>query len=173
MVDLDVVGCVRAGKTRRGSWGAIGFSSAFGEVTGGRGRAGGEAGVGGTRVGAAEYSDQRGVAGRAWRGRRAGLVGSMTLPSFRTRAVGTERLRSRECGHGLLSQSKTVICPARITTVVRSVVSIPCSSPLQSKAESSLEESLLEDSSSGSCADSKLVSGVAWIDSESLVDRAR
>ena len=37
MVDLDVVGCVRAGKTRRGSCGAIGFSSAFGEVTGGRG----------------------------------------------------------------------------------------------------------------------------------------
>ena len=59
------VGWVRAGNAMRGSCGAIGFSSAFGEVTGGRGRAGGEAGVGGTRVGAAEYSDQRGVAGGA------------------------------------------------------------------------------------------------------------
>ena len=57
--------------------------------------------------------------------------------------------------------------------MVWSVVSIPCSSPLQSKMELLLEESLLEDSSSGSRADSKLVSGVAWIDSESLVDGAR
>ena len=65
MVDLDVVGWVRTGRMRRGSWGAIGLNSAFGVVTGGKACAGGEAGVGGTRVGAAEYSDQRGVAGGA------------------------------------------------------------------------------------------------------------
>ena len=64
MVVFDVVGCVRAEKTTRGSW-AIGLSSVFGVVTGGRGRAGGEDGVGGTRVGAVETSDHRGVAGRA------------------------------------------------------------------------------------------------------------
>ena len=62
IVDFDVVGCVRAEKTMRGSW-VIGLNSAFGVVAGGRGRAGGEAGVGGTSVGAAEYSDQRGVVG--------------------------------------------------------------------------------------------------------------
>ena len=60
IVDLDVVGQVRTGNMLRGSWGAIGFNSAF---TGGRGWEGGEAGVGGTRVGAAEYSDQCGVVG--------------------------------------------------------------------------------------------------------------
>ena len=65
MVVLDVVGWVRAGKTRRGSWGAIGFNSAFGVVTGGRGWTGSITGVGGTSVGAVETSDQRGVAGRA------------------------------------------------------------------------------------------------------------
>ena len=65
MVVLDEVGWVRAGNTTRGSCGAIGFSSAFGVVTGGRGCAGGEAGVGGTRVGAADRSDQSGVAGGA------------------------------------------------------------------------------------------------------------
>ena len=43
----------------------MGFNSAWGVVTGGRGRAGGEAGVGGTRVGAADPSDQSGVAGGA------------------------------------------------------------------------------------------------------------
>ena len=65
MVDLDVVGWVRAGKTRRGSWGAIGFNSAFGVVMGGRDWTGSVTGVGGTRVGAVEISDQCGVAGRA------------------------------------------------------------------------------------------------------------
>ena len=65
MVDLDVVGWVIAGKTKRGSCGAMGFDSAFGVVTGGRGWMGSITGVGGTSVGAVETSDQRGVAGRA------------------------------------------------------------------------------------------------------------
>ena len=65
MVVFDVVGWTRAGNAMIGSCGAIGLSSAFGVVTGGRDRAGGEAGVGGTRVGAADPSDQRGVAGGA------------------------------------------------------------------------------------------------------------
>ena len=56
---------VEAGKMMRGSWGAMGLYSAFGVVAGGRGRAGGEAGMGGTRVGAADPSDQSGVAGGA------------------------------------------------------------------------------------------------------------
>ena len=87
---------VRAGNIMRGFCGAIGFNSAFGVVTVGRDRAGGEAGVGGTRVGAADPSDQCGVAGRARRGKKAGLVGSITLPLFQTRIAGMERLRSQE-----------------------------------------------------------------------------
>lgn len=47
----------------------MGLNSAFGVVVGGKGRAGGEAGVGGTRVGAADPSDQSGVVGGARRGR--------------------------------------------------------------------------------------------------------
>ena len=57
--------------------------------------------------------------------------------------------------------------------MLQSSVSIPYSCSVQSIAELLLEESLSDDWSSGSCADSKLVSGVAWIDLESLVDRAQ
>ena len=56
---------VDAGKTIRGSWGAIGLYSIFGVVAGGRGCTGSEIGVGGTSVGAVETSDQCGVAGKA------------------------------------------------------------------------------------------------------------
>ena len=65
MMDLEMVGWVRAGNAMTGSCGAMGFDSAFGVVTGGRGWTGSITGVGGTRVGAVETSDQRGVAGRA------------------------------------------------------------------------------------------------------------
>ena len=106
MVDLDVVGCVRAGKTKRGSWGAIGFNSAFGVVTDGRDWTGNVTGVGGTSVGAVKTSDQRGVAGRARCGRKAGLVGSITLPLGLTMTDGMERLGSRDWGHRFWLQSK-------------------------------------------------------------------
>ena len=96
MVDFDVVGWTRAGNAMISSCGAIGLSSAFGVVMGGRDWTGSVTGVGGTRVGAVETSDQCGVAGRARCGRQAGSVGSMILPSFRTSATGTERLGFRE-----------------------------------------------------------------------------
>ena len=60
--------------------------------------------------------------------------------------------------------------------MVWSVVLIPWSSLSQSKPSSSellLEESLSADWLSGSCADSKLVSGVLLFDSTSLVEGAR
>ena len=94
MVDLDVVGWVKAGKTRRGSCGAIGFNLAFGVVMGGRDWTGSVTGVGGTSVGAVKTSDQCGVAGRARCGRKAGLVGGITLPLGLTRMDGMERLGS-------------------------------------------------------------------------------
>ena len=72
---------------------------------GGRDWTGSVTGVGGTSVGAVETSDQRGVAGRARCRRKAGLVGSITLPLGLTTMAGMERLRSRDRGHGLSSQS--------------------------------------------------------------------
>ena len=51
-------------------------------------------------------------------------------------------------------------------------MSMACSSLSQSGSELLLEESLLDDWSSGSCADSKLVSGILLLDSTSLVDGA-
>ena len=51
-------------------------------------------------------------------------------------------------------------------------MSMACSLPSQSGSEPLLEESLSDDWSSGSCADSKLVSGVLLFDSTSLVDGA-
>ena len=109
MMDLDVVGRARAGNTMRGSCGAIGLSSAFGVVTGGRDWTGSVTGVGGTSVGAVETSDQRGVAGRARCGRQVGSVGSIILPLGLTMIFGMERLKSRDWGHGLLSQSKMLL----------------------------------------------------------------
>ena len=106
MTVLDVVGWVKAGKTMRGSWGAMDLNSAFGVVTDGRDWTGNVTGVGGTSVGAVETSDQRGVAGRAQCGRQAGSVGSITLPVGLTMTNGMERLGSRDWGHGFLLQSK-------------------------------------------------------------------
>ena len=109
MMDLEVVGWVKAGKTERGSCGAIGFNSTFGVVTGGRDWTGGMTRVGGTSVGAVETSDQRGVAGRARCGRQAGSVGSITLLLGLTMIFGMERLKTRDWGQGLLSQSKMLL----------------------------------------------------------------
>ena len=66
----------------------------MGVATGGSKGAGGGTGVGGTRVGAADPSDQSGVAGGARRGRRAGSVGRIIRPPGRTTALGNDLLRS-------------------------------------------------------------------------------
>ena len=145
MMDLEVVGWVKAGKARRGSCGAIGFNSTFGVITGGRDWTGGMIGVGGTSVGAVETSDQRGVAGRARCGRQAGSVGSITLPLGLTMIFGIERLKFRDWGHGLLSQSKMLLWSDETITVVQSSVSMPCSCSVQSIVELLLEESLSDD----------------------------
>ena len=57
--------------------------------------------------------------------------------------------------------------------MVQSSVSMPCNCLVQSIVELLLEESLSDDRSSGSRADSKLVSGVLLFDSTSLVEGAR
>ena len=77
--------------------------------TGGRCCSGSETGVGGTRVGAVEISDQCGVVGGTRRGRQAGSVGSITLPLGLTMIFGMERLKSQDWGHGLLLQSKMLL----------------------------------------------------------------
>ena len=102
-------------------------------------------GVGGTSVGAVETSDQRGVAGRARCGRQAGSVGSITLPLGLTMIFGIERLKFRDWGHGLLSQSKMLLWSDETITVVQSSVSMPCSCSVQSIVELLLEESLSDD----------------------------
>ena len=109
MIVFDVEGWVRTGNTMMGSGGARVFNSVFGVVTGGRDWTGSVTGVGGTSVGAVETSDQSGVVGRARCGRRAGLVGSITLPLGLTMIFGMERLKSRDWGHRLLSQSKMLL----------------------------------------------------------------
>ena len=104
MMVFDVEGWVRTGNAVIGSWGARDLNSDLGVSTGGRDWTESVIGVGGTRVGAVEFSDQSGVAGGARRGKQAGSVGRITLPVGLTMINGMERLGSRDWGHGFLLQ---------------------------------------------------------------------